>query len=137
MPLALDSNDEFTNFVAAFKTCNQKQSDSPMRGFAKTISVDVEALPVHGDPVINNQELPVEIRLLRKRIYDQYRKGKLKLTGQSAQKKIEKKYRREFWQTHEGKFLELEFKNPLEPTRYYDSRDQYYCQEPEGALVAS
>jgi len=49
--------------------------------------------------------------LLRKRIFDKARTGEIRIAGKSAQKKIEKTYRREFWQTPEGKALEAEFIN--------------------------
>jgi hypothetical protein len=81
----------------------------PLPDFAGSINIDIEDISVHGDPVIDNKALPIQIRLLRKRIFDKTRKGEINITGKAAQKKIEKAYRREFWQTPEGKILELEF----------------------------
>jgi hypothetical protein len=59
--------------------------------------------------VIDNKVLPIQIRLLRKRIFDKARKGEITITGKSAQNKLEKAYRREFWQTPDGQTLESEF----------------------------
>ncbi len=83
----------------------------PLGEFARTINVQVEYLPVHGDPVIDNESLPIELRMLRKRVFDRMRSGELPISGRSAQNKIEKTYRRDFWQTALGKALEDEFPN--------------------------
>ena len=42
-------------------------------------------------------------------IFDKHRKGELRLAGKQAQKKLEKAYRRAFWETEEGRTLEAEF----------------------------
>ena len=69
----------------------------------------LDELPVHGDPVIDNEDLPIQIRQLRRMIFDQYRQEKLRLKGKQAQKKLEKAYRRSFWETAEGEALEKVF----------------------------
>jgi hypothetical protein len=81
----------------------------PLAEFSKTINVLIETLPVHGDPVIDNADLPIQIRLLRKRIFDKARQGDLSITGKTAQKKLEKAFRIAFWQTPEGKALQAQF----------------------------
>ena len=98
-----------TNYVACCRACNERKANAPLSEFSKSINIDIEDLPVHGDPVIDNKALPIQIRLLRKRIFDKTRKGEIRITGKTAQKKLEKAYRREFWQTPEGQKLEAEF----------------------------
>jgi hypothetical protein len=111
VPLALGGVDEKTNYVTSCKDCNELKAAMPLTEFAKHIKIKLEALPVHGDPIIDNQKLPIEIRLLRRQIFDRLRSGELKAGGKSYQKKLEKAYRREFWQTPEGKILEEQFPN--------------------------
>jgi hypothetical protein len=109
IPIALGGIDEKTNYVTSCRTCNELKAALSLSEFAKRIRIDIHALPVHGDPVLNNSNLPVEIRLLRKLIFDRIRAGEITIGGKSYQKKLEKAYRREFWQTPEGKVLEAEF----------------------------
>jgi hypothetical protein len=79
--------------------------------FAGTLGLTVDSLPVHGDPVIDNPAIPIEIRAVRKAVFDRIRAGELRAGGHGAQKKVEKSYRREFWQTDEGMRLEAELPN--------------------------
>lgn len=109
VPLSRGGLDEMVNYVTCCRQCNQRKSDTPLEEFARSINIDVRALPVHGDPVIDNEALPIQIRLLRKRMFDRLRSGELALVGRSAQKKLERIYRLEYWQTDEGKALESEF----------------------------
>ena len=88
------------------RSCNLAKADQPLEEFARSVDVKVEDLPVYGDPVIDNANLPVEIRAIRKRIFERLRRGELNASGRSAQKKIEKEYRREFWSTSQGQELE-------------------------------
>jgi hypothetical protein len=111
VPLSLGGIDEIINYVTCCRSCNQRKSNMPLEQFARSINIDIQDLPVHGDPVIDNIALPTQIRLVRKRIFDKMRLGELQISGRSAQKKVEKEYRREFWQTEEGKSLESEFPN--------------------------
>jgi hypothetical protein len=111
IPISLGGHDEMTNYISCCSTCNQSKANTPLSDFAKTINISIDELPVHGDPVIDNLSLPIQIRLLRKRIFDKARAGELNITGKTAQKKLEKAYRREFWQTPEGNALEAEFVN--------------------------
>lgn len=111
IPIARGGLDEITNYVTCCQPCNQRKADMPLETFAQTINVDPEKLPVHGDPIIDNESLPVELRLLRKRIFDRTRTGEIQIAGTSAQKKLEKAYRRAFWETPQGKALEREFPN--------------------------
>jgi 5-methylcytosine-specific restriction enzyme A len=109
IPLSRGGLNEVTNFVACCGVCNEKKANVPLSEFAQSINIQIEDLPVHGDPVIDNKVLPIQIRLLRKRIFDKARKGEITITGKSAQNKLEKAYRREFWQTPDGQTLESEF----------------------------
>ena len=113
VPLAIGGLDEITNYVTCCRSCNSAKADKPLKEFVQMCNVKVEDLPVHGDPIIDNEELPIEIRTIRKRIFDRVRSGKLNAGGRSAQKKIEKQYRREFWTTTLGQALESE--EPLLP----------------------
>ena len=106
VPLALGGLDEVTNYVTCCRTCNGVKSDQTLEDFARTINVNIEDLPVHGDPVVDNEDLPIEIRVIRKRIFDRIRVGTLSASGRSAQKKIEKAFRREFWSSSLGQELE-------------------------------
>jgi 5-methylcytosine-specific restriction protein A len=109
VPLSKGGLDEVTNYVTCCFSCNQEKADKPLHEFAQSLGIEVENLPVHGDPVIDNQNLPIQIRIIRKRVFDKIRLGEKKMSGQLAQKKIEKTYRREFWESPEGKKLEAEF----------------------------
>ena len=109
VPLASGGLDEITNYVTCCLDCNQSKADKPLAEFARSLGIEVERLPVHGDPVIDNADLPIEIRILRKRIYDHSRSKNRPIGGKSAQKKIEKQYRRAFWETPEGMALEDQF----------------------------
>jgi len=109
IPLSLGGLDESTNYVTCCRSCNQLKGSLPLAKFARQINVNLEELPVHGDPLIDNVALPIQIRLLRKRIYDRIRYGTLHIGGSSAQAKLEKTYRLEFWKTPEGRALEVAF----------------------------
>ena len=108
IPLAHGGVDEVTNYVTCCRSCNTRKSDMPLTEFARTVNVSVDKLPVHGDPIIDNEELPIEVRLIRKGIFDRIRKGKISVSGSSGKNKLEKTYRREFWATPLGKKLEAE-----------------------------
>lgn len=109
VPLDRHGLNEITNFVTSCKACNQKKANLSIQEFAATLNAPIGDLPVHGDPIIDNDELPVQIRQLRRMIFDKYRTDKLRLAGKNAQKKLEKTYRRSFWETEDGKTLEGEF----------------------------
>jgi hypothetical protein len=109
VPLALGGVDETVNYVTACAACNQQKAALPLPDFAATVKVSVEALPVHGDPIIDNERLPVQIRLVRKRVFDAIRRGELSVRGKQFQKKVEKAYRTAFWATAAGQTLEQEF----------------------------
>ena len=108
VPLALGGLDEITNYVTCCRSCNRAKADKPLDEFVQLVNVEVEDLPIHGDPIIDNNRIPLEIRIIRKRIFDRVRSGQLNAKGRSAQKKIEKGYRREFWTTPIGQELEAE-----------------------------
>jgi len=109
VPLSRGGLDEVVNYVTCCRQCNQRKSDIPLEQFAQSINIDICDLPVHGDPVIDNVALPIQIRLVRKSIFDRIRTGQLQVSGRSVQRKLEKEYRRQFWQTKDGKALEAEF----------------------------
>jgi len=110
IPLSLGGLDEPINYVTCCVQCNQSKSNLPLDRFARTINIPVEKLPVHGDPVIDNERLPIQIRLIRKRVFDKMRSGIVRVPGSETQKRIEKLYRMDFWKTPEGQMLENEFK---------------------------
>lgn len=111
IPIARGGLDEPTNYVACCEACNQRKADMPLEKFARTVNVQVEELPVHGDPVIDNESLPIELRMLRKAVFDRMRAGQLRVSGRSAQNSLERTYRRDLWQTAHGKALEEGFPN--------------------------
>lgn len=111
IPLARGGVDEITNFVTACEDCNGAKADLPLAEFAETIAIDVSKLPITGDPIIDNEALPLKLRILRKRIYDKARSEESQIKGKRFQNKIEQSFRRAFWNTEEGKQLESEFPN--------------------------
>ena len=111
IPLALGGRDEITNYVTCCRPCNSRKSNISLPEFAKLINIPIEELPVHGDPVIDNEKLPIQIRLLRKQIYDKGRKGDLRLTSKDAQKRVEKEYGQALWHSSEGLDFRKEFPN--------------------------
>ena len=70
----------------------------------------VEELPVYGDPVIDNPAIPIQLRLLRRRIFDRIRRGELAVSGKGAQKKLEKTYRRELGRLRTGSYSRPSFR---------------------------
>jgi hypothetical protein len=109
VPLALGGIDEPVNYVTCCSDCNQRKRDLSLADFAQTIVRRPESLPVHGDPILDNPSVPDEIKEVRRAVLARIRLGHLRASGKTAQKKIEKAYRREFWQTEIGKRLEAEF----------------------------
>ena len=109
VPLALGGLDETINYVTCCQACNERKGSMGLVEFARTLRVSPCDLPVHGDPVIDNSELPAELRALRKQLILRYRHGELRLSGTGAQKKLEKQYRREFWDTPAGQSLQEGF----------------------------
>lgn len=108
-PVSRGGLDEITNYVTSCRSCNSRKSNKPLAEFAESINISIEALPVHGDPIIANEALPIQIRLVRKRIFDRARQGEVNVAGKSGQQKLEKAFRRELWQTEAGADLSTEF----------------------------
>lgn len=108
IPLALGGLDETTNYVTACEPSNARKGSLHLAEFADSIKIDVTSLPVHGDPVLNNSGLPLQIRMIRKRVFDRMREGNMRATGKSAQKKIEKAYRISLWESPAGRQLQDE-----------------------------
>ena len=111
IPLALGGLDEIPNWATCCHACNERKAAQPLEEFLESLSMPAEELPVYGDPIIDNPAIPIQLRLLRRRIFDRIRRGELTVSGKDAQKKLEKAYRRELWQTADGKLLEAEFPN--------------------------
>jgi hypothetical protein len=109
VPVALGGLHEIRNYITCCRSCNSSKRHTPLSQFAKKNGISIEDLPIHGDPVIDNKELPIEIRLLRKRIFDGIRKGEIEFKGKNAQQKIEKKYRTDVWNSSLGKVLTTRF----------------------------
>lgn len=109
VPLDRGGLDEVINYVTCCSACNQAKDNLSLAEFAESINITLEDLPVHGDPVLDNEDLPIQIRQLRRSILDHYRHEELRLSGKQAQKKLEKTYRRSYWETQEGKDLESVF----------------------------
>ena len=109
VPLSKGGLNESTNFATCCKPCNQKKADIPLAQFLKEVGLSQRDMPVHLDPILDNDKLPVSMRKTRADVFNSLRSGKLKASGQSAQKKIEKSFRTRFWDTEDGKRLESEF----------------------------
>ena len=109
IPMALGGLDEMTNWASCCRACNQRKAAQPLEEFLESLAMPIEELPVYGDPVIDNPAIPMQLRLLRRRVFDRIRRGELAVSGMGAQKKIEKAYRRDLWETADGKRLEAEF----------------------------
>ena len=118
IPLAQGGIDELTNYVTCCRNCNEKKGCMSMKQFAKCIKIDVKNLPVHGDPIIDNKNLPIQFRLLRKKIFDKTRdeNGSLQRST-SAQKKLEKTFRLTFHETEMGKEVQDKYPNLPGPVR--------------------
>ena len=108
IPLALGGLDEVVNYVTACRPCNEKKGSMPLAQFAADLRLPIPAIPVHGDPVLDNQAIPASIRAIRASIHHKMREGELKITGRRAQQKIEKEYRRALWASDEGKRIEAQ-----------------------------
>ncbi|MCY3704237.1 MAG: HNH endonuclease [Gammaproteobacteria bacterium] len=111
IPLAGPGLDEMTSWVTCCRACNQRKAAQPLDKFLESLAMPIEELPVSGDPIIDDPAIPMKLRALRRRIFDRIRSGQLRVSGTAAQKKLEKEYRRELWQTADGKLLEAEFPN--------------------------
>jgi len=109
VPLALGGYDEITNYVTACTECNNRKGHMKLLDFCESLGLPVEDLPIYGDPIIDNMNLPLSLRIIRKQIFLKYRKEEIKLSSKIAQKRLEKIYRREYWETVEGKKLEADF----------------------------
>lgn len=91
IPLALGGLDEVTNYVTCCLSCNMRKADRSLAEFAQELNIKIEDIPIHGDPVTDNHEMPIQIRLIRKRIFDQIRQGAIQVGGKSAQKRLRKR----------------------------------------------
>lgn len=105
IPLDAGGIHEVTNFVTACEDCNQRKANISPDTFIEWIGLSPADLPVHGDPVLDNEELPPRIRAVRRLVYDRLRAGEIITRGASTRKRIEKEYRLSLWQTAEGQEL--------------------------------
>jgi hypothetical protein len=110
IPLAQGGIDEMTNYVTACRSCNEKKASMSTKEFADCIKIDIVKLPVHGDLIIDNENLPIQFRLLRKRVFDKTRAadGRLQRSTE-AQKRLEKAFRLEFHETELGKEVKAKY----------------------------
>lgn len=111
VPVALGGLHEIRNYVTCCRSCNSRKRHTPLPEFAKKVNIRIQDLPIHGDPIIDNTELPIAIRLIRKRIFDGIRFGTKEFKGKAAQQKIEKQFRMEVWTSNTGKTLEEKYPN--------------------------
>jgi hypothetical protein len=111
IPVALDGVHEIRNYVTCCRLCNSRKKHTPLKEFLRKIIISIADLPIHGDPIIDNKDLPIEIRLIRKRIFDNMRLGKVEFKGKSAQQKIEKHYRTEIWNSQTGQAMIEKYPN--------------------------
>lgn len=104
IPLGKHGIDELTNYVTACKSCNEMKGSMSLADFAHHIKIEITDLPVYGDPIIDNLNLPIQFRLLRKKIFAKTRmeKGRLQ-RSRGAQKRLERAFRYEFHKTDLGK----------------------------------
>jgi hypothetical protein len=109
IPLTEKGTDEIINYVTSCQACNKLKGSMSLNEFAKTMNIQVDALPVHGDPIIDNLLLPLQIRILRRKIIERSRLHGTVLKGKRAQYKLEKEFRRAFWDTPEGLSLQTTF----------------------------
>jgi 5-methylcytosine-specific restriction enzyme A len=109
VPLAEGGLNEPINFVTACIACNQAKADKPLSEFLQQMGLAEIDLPVHLDSVLDNDRIPDSVKQVRRSVHSSIRSGKLKARGKSASRKIEKTYRRRFWETGEGKNLERQF----------------------------
>lgn len=118
IPLAEGGIDEMTNYVTACRSCNEKKGSMSMKEFADCIKIDVVKLPVHGDLVIDNENLPIQFRILRKQIFDKTRAadGRLQRSTE-AQRRLEKAFRLEFHETDLGKEVKAKYPDLPGPVR--------------------
>lgn len=102
IPLSQGGIDEIINYVTSCRVCNERKGELTLSEFAKLINIQIEELPVHGDPIIDNTELPIQFRLLRKRVIDSVRTKGTALKGRRAQYNLERQFRHSFWETPES-----------------------------------
>lgn len=105
IPLAAGGLDEITNYATACRQCNERKASMPLGEFAASLNLAVESFPICGDPVLDNPGIPGPIKQIRRRIFDRMRSGDVRITGKSAQKKIELAYRRSLWHTEPGRAI--------------------------------
>ena len=55
--------------LAGCLSCNQKKANMPIKEFAEQINIKLEDLPITGDPIIDNTDLPKSIRQIRKEVF--------------------------------------------------------------------
>ncbi len=108
---------EKTNFVTSCLSCNQKKASIPIKEFAKNINIDLKDLPITGDLIIDNTDLPKQIRQIRKELFEKIRNEELLIGGRKSQKKIEKKYRENLTNSKLGQDLKNKFPTLPGPVR--------------------
>ena len=105
VPVMGEGMHDIRNYVTCCRSCNSRKKDKPLSEFIRTMEIELEDLPLHGDPVSDNENIPLELRMIRRQIFDAIRSGEIIARGKAAQQKIEKEYRRRVWNTDVGKEL--------------------------------
>jgi len=90
IPIAGGGLDEMTNWATCCRPCNERKAAIPLAEFLKSLGMEVSDIPIHGDPIIDNRELPFELRAIRSRIIRRIRGGEMAISGTGAQKKNRK-----------------------------------------------
>ncbi len=118
IPISTHSGlNEKTNFVTSCLSCNQKKANMSIKEFAEQINIKLEDLPITGDLIIDNTDLPKSIRQIRKEVFDKIRNEELLIGGKHSQKKIEKKYRENLINSKLGQELKNKFPSLPGPVR--------------------
>ena len=91
IPLALGGLDEVTNYVTCCLSCNKRKADRSLAEFAQELNIKIEDIPIHGDPVIDNHEMPIQIRLIRKRILTKSDRVPFRLAENLRKKRLRKR----------------------------------------------
>ena len=71
IPLALGGLDEMTNCVTCCRACNHRKAAQPLQQVLESLAMPFEELPVCSDAVIDNPAVPMQLRLLRRRNFNE------------------------------------------------------------------
>lgn len=105
LPLAHGGVNEMINLVTACQSCNARKADLPPSVFTAEEGYDIELLPIHGDPVLDNPDISEAIKAVRRQVFHAVRRGVIQTEGRASQKKLERHYRRALFSTEHGEAL--------------------------------